>query len=89
MTDDMTLQLIRTTIQTAILMGGPLLLVALLVGLTVSIVQVVTSIHDPTLSFVPRLLAIALTLIVTLPWMMERITVFTGKLFSQLAIYVQ
>jgi flagellar biosynthesis protein FliQ len=89
MTEEMTLQLIRTTVHTAIMVGGPLLLVALLVGLSVSIVQVVTSIHDPTLSFVPRLLAIALTLILTLPWMMERIMVFTGRLFSDLAIYVQ
>jgi flagellar biosynthesis protein FliQ len=89
MTEEMTLQLVRTTVQTAILMGGPLLLVALMVGLFVSIVQVVTSIHDPTLSFVPRLIAIALTLIITLPWMMERITVFAGKLFSQLPLYVQ
>ncbi len=89
MSQEVILQLLRETMQTAILMGGPLLLVALAAGLLISMVQVVTSIHDPTLSFAPRLIAIAVTLLITLPWLMEKATSFTTHLFSQFILYAR
>jgi flagellar biosynthetic protein FliQ len=54
----------------ALLMSAPLLLVALVVGLAVSLFQAATQINETTLSFIPKLLAIAITLVVAGPWML-------------------
>ena len=66
----------------ALLLSLPALLVGMIVGLLVSIFQATTQINEMTLSFVPKILAIAIVLIFTMPWMMNEMIDFTKYLFS-------
>ncbi|HSR50950.1 MAG TPA: flagellar biosynthesis protein FliQ [Acidobacteriota bacterium] len=65
-------------------LSGPLLLVGLVVGLLISVAQVVTSIHDPTLSFVPRIIVVLVMALILLSWMINRLVSFTINLFDRL-----
>lgn len=62
--------------------GGPVLIVALVVGLGVSIFQAVTQVHEMTLTFIPKIIAVGATIILVLPWMMQRMIDFTINLLS-------
>lgn len=70
-------EILRQLITTSLMVISPILLVSLVVGLAVSLFQSVTSIQEQTLSFVPKLLAIALVLIVAAPWILRQIMQFT------------
>lgn len=87
MTDTTVVQLLREMGEVVLMLAGPLLLAGLLVGLFISVVQVVTSIHDPTLSFVPRILVVMMVGLFLLSWMIEKLVSYTSNLFSQLAMY--
>ena len=73
--------LARNAIMTGLLLSGPLLAVALAVGLVVSIIQAVTQIQEQTLTFVPKLLAVSGTVLVALPWMIQVMIKYTTELF--------
>jgi flagellar biosynthetic protein FliQ len=88
MNQAMILKLAKDTLQITLMVSGPLLITALVVGLVVSITQVVTSIQDMTMSFVPRIIAVLLVFLLALPWMMNVLLSFTAQLFSQLGRYV-
>ena len=66
-----------------------MLIIGMVVGVTVSILQVVTSIQDATLAFVPRALAVFVVFIVTLPWAVHKLISYTTALFSNFAIYIR
>jgi flagellar biosynthetic protein FliQ len=76
-------------IKTAILLAAPMLLAGLLVGLLVSIFQSATSINEMTLTFIPKMLAVAVALIFFFPWMMQTLVVFTQNLFENIIFYVR
>lgn len=75
----------RELLWTALLLAAPALLVSLLVGLVVSLLQAMTSLQDQTISLVPKLLAVALVLLWTMPWAMQIAGHFTERVLSQLA----
>ena len=85
MTDATVIELIQNMGKAVLVLSGPLLTVGLLVGLLISVVQVVTSIHDPTLSFVPRILVVLLVGLALTSWMMHRMIAYTTELFANLA----
>jgi flagellar biosynthesis protein FliQ len=76
-------------VKTAISLSAPMLLAGLLVGLLVSIFQAVTSINEMTLTFIPKMLAVAAALIFFFPWMMQTMIVFTTNLFENIMFYVR
>jgi len=84
MSQDMILKLAKDTLQLTLMVSGPMLLVALVVGIVVSIAQVVTSIQDMTLSFVPRVIAVFLTFLFAFPWIMNTMLAFTAQLYGHL-----
>lgn len=88
MNQNMILKLAKDTLEITLLVSGPMLITALVVGLVVSIVQVVTSIQDMTMSFVPRIIAVLVIFLLTLPWMMNTLLTFTAQLFNHLERYV-
>ena len=88
MNQSMILTLARETLQITLLVSGPMLITALVVGLVVSITQVVTSIQDMTMSFVPRIIAVLVVFLLMLPWMMNTLLTFTTQLFGHLERYV-
>jgi flagellar biosynthetic protein FliQ len=84
MTEDFVVHLIREAFYTMLLISTPVLLLSLIVGLVISILQAATSIQEVTLTFVPKMVVIALVIVLTLPWMMDVMTSFTINLFQQL-----
>lgn len=81
--------LFRHTLQMALLMGAPLLLVAVLVSLLVNVAQVLTSLQDQTLSTVPRLAAVAAATLLFFPWMLRKLMFFTIGLWSDFHQFVR
>lgn len=69
------------------MVGGPVLGVSLLVGLTVSIFQAMTQIQEQTLTFIPKILAIVAVLLFLGPWMLKVFTAYTINLFTDLATF--
>lgn len=89
MTEDIVLSLGRDAIWTTVLLSAPLLISALVVGLVVSIIQAVTQINEATLTFIPKMLAIVVVLIIMAPWMTQMLTSYTTELFTNLPNYVR
>lgn len=75
-------QLGREALRTAIYVAGPALAVSMIVGLGISIFQVVTSLQDQTVAFVPKILAVMLVIVLTFPWMMRVMGQFTVRMFT-------
>lgn len=84
MTENQVLYLAKEAIGTGLLVGAPVLVVSLLVGLIISIFQAMTQIQEQTLSFIPKIIAIAVVLVLLGPWMLEIMTNYTINLFSEL-----
>jgi flagellar biosynthesis protein FliQ len=74
--------LTRQTLETALWVGAPLLLIVTLVSLLINVGQVLTSLQDVTISTVPRLAVVAITTFLLMPWMLRRMVMFTLHLFS-------
>ena len=70
MTPESVMSLAHQAMMIALFLAAPLLLVALVVGLVVSLFQAATQINETTLSFIPKLLAVAVTLVIAGPWML-------------------
>jgi flagellar biosynthetic protein FliQ len=83
----MVLYLAREAVGVVLLVGGPILGVSLLVGLLVSIFQAMTQIQEQTLSFIPKIVAVVVVLLLLSPWMLSVLTVYTSNLFKQLASF--
>lgn len=88
MTEGQVLDLVRDAIYTIIICAAPVLLVSLVVGLIVSIFQTVTSIQEQTLTFVPKILAVFLSLLLFGPFILENITEFITELWADFSIYI-
>lgn len=80
MSPELIMEISKEAIMTLILMSLPLLLVALIVGLTISLFQALTQIQEPTLSFVPKIIAIFLTLFLTLGYMGNKMHHFSEEI---------
>ncbi|MEY8291421.1 flagellar biosynthesis protein FliQ [Carnobacteriaceae bacterium 52-44] len=80
-----TLDILQTAFLTILKVGGPILIIALVVGLVISILQAATQIQEQTLSFVPKLLAIVVGLIVLGNFMMTTLIEFTEDIFQTIA----
>jgi len=84
MTPTTVIDLGRQAIEVTLMIAAPLFIAALVTGLIVSIFQAATQINEMTLSFVPKLVAIFVTLILAGPWMITRITDFMRQLFESI-----
>jgi len=78
----------RQSIELTLMISLPLLGVGLSVGLIVSIFQAATQIQEPTLSFIPKILAMFIALLVAFPWIMDKLLTFTREIFINLPVYV-
>ena len=76
-------------IKTAILLAAPMLVAGLVVGVLVSMFQAATQINEMTLVFVPKMLGVAVALLVFFPWMLKLIVVFTQSLIKDLPMYIR
>jgi flagellar biosynthetic protein FliQ len=85
MTPQMVIDVAREAIWVMIKIGAPTMLVALVVGLAISLLQALTQIQEATLSFVPKMLAIAVTFVLTTPFVLRVLMAFTTSLFQRIA----
>jgi flagellar biosynthetic protein FliQ len=83
------MDLVRQSLQTTLLVGGPLLIIALVVGLVVSIFQALTQINEATLSFIPKMLAMGGGLLILGPWMLRIMANFTTNLYENLNLHLR
>jgi flagellar biosynthetic protein FliQ len=79
----------QEAMKVVLMVSAPILGLSLIVGLIVSIVQATTQIQETTLSFIPKIVTVALTLIIFGPWMMNLMYEFTVKLFENIPNYIK
>lgn len=89
MNAEQVVDLARRTLEAAFWGAAPILIAAMIVGLVINIVQVMTSVQDTTVSTVPRLGAVGVILFALLPWMLHRLVVFTVSLFQDFRLYTK
>ena len=87
-TQEAVLDIAREAIYTIILTSAPLFLISLIVGLIVSIFQTVTSIQEQTLTFVPKIIAIFLVMMLCGSWMLDTMSGFMTDLWSKFSYYI-
>lgn len=83
MTPESVIEIGQSAVTTAIMVAGPMLLAGMVVGLIIAIVQAATQINEMTMTFVPKILAVFVALIVSLPWIMSKLTAFTVDIFDR------
>ena len=89
MSEEIILRLARQTLETVLLVSAPMLGAGLVVGIIISVVQIITSIHDTALAFVPRIVATFVIFLVVFPWMMGTMVSYTQMLLSSFDPYVR
>lgn len=89
MSENMVMGIIKDAIQTGLLISAPILIISILVGLLISIFQATTQIQEQTLTFVPKLIAVALVGILTGSWMLHQMVGFTERIFTYISHITQ
>lgn len=85
MTLEVATELARRALWTAAELSTPVLLVGLVVGLLFAVVQAITQVHEQTISFIPKLIAMAAVVFVTLPWLLEALTSYAREVIGRMA----
>ncbi len=89
MNPEFAVELLKTMIYQGLTLAAPILLTAMVIGLAVSLFQTVTSIHEQTLTFVPKALAVVGILILLLPWIVRSLVEFTTAIIQKIPQMVQ
>jgi flagellar biosynthetic protein FliQ len=84
MTPEFAVQLLKTTMFQAVTLAAPVLLAAMVIGLAISLFQAVTTIHEQTLTFVPKALGLVALLVLLLPWMLRTVIQFTTLVIEKM-----
>lgn len=88
-TMDVTVELGRQALMTMLLVAAPVMLAGLVVGVIVSILQAATQVQEQTLAFVPKILAMLLTVLLLMPWMIGMVVEFTRTLLTQMPALIR
>lgn len=89
MTVDLVVELANKALYTVILTSAPVLIISLVIGLIVSIFQTVTSIQEQTLTFVPKIVAVFVTLMILGHWMLNQMTNLMVGMWSDFSVYIR
>jgi len=89
MTTDTVVEILRQALMLAFWLAGPLLLIGFAAGILISLAQIVTSIQDTGFSTIPRLVVFLLAILLLMPWMIQRLTVYTAALLGDLGRYAR
>ncbi len=84
MNAEQAIEMTRSAVGLTLTMGAPIMLIAVIVGLTISILQAVTQLQDQTLSFVPKIIAMALAGLFFFPWMLHQMCDYAAAIFSNI-----
>ncbi|MGD9677129.1 MAG: flagellar biosynthesis protein FliQ [Vulcanibacillus sp.] len=88
MTENYVIDLFKQAVYTVLIVSGPMLILALLVGLLVSIFQATTQIQEQTLAFVPKIVTVLISLIIFGPWILSHMIDYTLNIFNQMSSIV-
>lgn len=89
MSEGLLIQIGRDALMTVLLVAAPMLGMGLIVGIIVSIFQATTQIQEPTLAFIPKIVAVFVAIAIFGPWMLHVITGYTSNLFSQMPYIIK
>ncbi|HMA62872.1 MAG TPA: flagellar biosynthetic protein FliQ [bacterium] len=89
MNEDYVIFIARETIKTAIYILAPILGAGLITGIVVSLFQTVTSIKEQTMTLIPKMAAVALAIVLLMPWYLDVILTFTQNIFEQISMVAQ
>lgn len=89
MTEELIIKLGQDALTTTAMVAAPLLVGTLVVGLAVSIFQALTQINEATLTFIPKMIIVALIFLLAGPWMLDVLTSYTTNLFENIAVMVR
>ena len=89
MTEGAVMTILRDALFTGLILSAPLLLASVVVGLIISIIQAATQVNEQTITFVPKVLAIALVLIALGPWMMSKLADFMNRIMIDILTYIK
>lgn len=84
MTAEQAIEMTRSAVGLTLMMGAPIMLIAVFVGLTISVLQAVTQLQDQTLSFVPKIIAMALAGLFFFPWMVHQMVEYAAAVFTNI-----
>lgn len=84
MTPETVMEIGRQAVEMTLLVAAPMLLVALVVGLIISVFQAATSLNEATLSFVPKLVAMLATLLIAGPWILQLLADYISRLYGSI-----
>jgi flagellar biosynthetic protein FliQ len=82
------IDLVRDAILMSLVVGSPLLVIGMLVGLAIGLIQALTQIQDQTVSTVPKLVAMTLAIVVCLPWLTDRMLEYTSNLLQEIPLHM-
>ena len=82
------LKLAQDAIRTVLFVAAPMLVISLTVGLIVSVIQAVTQIQEATLAFVPKIVAVFISILIFGPWILKLLTQFASELLTNINLYV-
>lgn len=89
MSDAVITSLMQSALSTLMWIVGPMLVVAIVVGVIVSLIQTLTSIQDQTFSFAPRVIAIFAVFLLAFPWILRVLTTFTASIFGDFSPFIK
>lgn len=89
MTPEFVIQILREALMTAFWLSAPLLAVGFVVGIGMSLIQILTSIQDSAFNAIPRLMAFLAAFILALPWMLQKMTAYTVLTLGDLSRYAR
>jgi flagellar biosynthesis protein FliQ len=87
MTSDFVINVCKKAVETILLVSAPMLLAGMIIGLLISIFQAATQINEQTLSFIPKLVAVFLTMLIFGPWIIRIMISFTVGIFDSMATF--
>lgn len=87
MTDEFVVDICRRAVQVTLMIAGPMLLAGMIVGLIVSIFQATTQVNEQTLTFIPKIVAVFITLLIMTPWMIHTMTTFSSTIFTSISTF--
>jgi flagellar biosynthetic protein FliQ len=87
MTADLAMQLMGDMLITALLIGAPVLGFSMLVGLAVSLLQVVTQIQEMSLTFIPKIITVVVTIFLFGPWMLRKLLAYSSTVIENIPTY--
>jgi flagellar biosynthetic protein FliQ len=89
MSEEMILRLAKQTLEAVLMVSAPMLGAGLIVGIIISIIQIITSIHDTALAFVPRIVVTFVVFLIVFPWMMGTMVSYTYTLLGSFEPYLR